>query len=74
MTREQHDDHMWLKVGGKNWAIRFIRWPIIYLWRGYSPWIEYGAVDITDFDDDLYCDRAVALLSSRFVAMVERDM
>jgi hypothetical protein len=60
----QHDDHIWLTVGGSSWAIFSIRWPIIYLWRGNAiiddlnnitnDRIEWNAIDVTGVDWELY--------------------
>jgi hypothetical protein len=53
-NRPQHDDHIWLCVNGEMWAIRFMRWPIIYFWRGYSPNLEFCAVEMSEFRPDEY--------------------
>jgi hypothetical protein len=70
----QHDDHIWLTVGGEAWAIESISGSIIYLWRGYAPtlefylWhgyypsLEYSVVDMTGFDYDDYCAKAARAL------------
>ena len=58
----QHDDHVWLTVSGEGWAIRKMRWPIVWLWRGYEPSLEYLSVDLSEFDADGYCDKAIELL------------
>jgi hypothetical protein len=65
-TLEQHDDHIWLVVKGEAWAIQAIKMPIIYLWRGYMPNCEYNAIDMSDFDYDLYCFRA-------FLSLLEKE-
>jgi hypothetical protein len=39
-----------------------MRWPIIYLWRGYWPNLEYSAVDMTNFDAESYTIKALELL------------
>ena len=59
---EQHDDHIWLTVDGENWAIYFMEWPYIWLWRGYEPKLEFSVVEMSDFNAESYCDKAVALL------------
>ena len=58
----QHDDHIWLTVDGEAWAIYRIRWPIIFLWRGYAPNLEYFAVEMSEFDNDAYVAKAAAML------------
>lgn len=60
---QQHDDHIWLTVSGSAWAIKAIRWPTIYLWRGYEPKLEYAVVDMSEFNADAYCDRAALALN-----------
>jgi hypothetical protein len=60
--REQHDDHIWLTVGGENWAIYFMSWPYIWLWRGYEPSLEFSVVEMSNFNADTYADKALALL------------
>jgi hypothetical protein len=47
MSEEQQDDHIWLTVGETAWAIKSIKWPIIILWRGYHPLLEYNIIDIS---------------------------
>jgi hypothetical protein len=59
---EQHDDHIWLTVNSEAWAIRAIEWPIIFLWRGYEPNLEYSAVEMSRFNAEAYADKAVAML------------
>jgi hypothetical protein len=56
----QHDDHIWLTVGGEAWAIKRIRQPYFYLWRGYWPNLEYTIVYMSEFDPVKYVERAVA--------------
>lgn len=51
---EQHDDHIWLTVGGSSWAIHFMKWPYIVLWRGYWPNWEFNFVDMTYFNPEHY--------------------
>jgi hypothetical protein len=63
MTEEQHDDHCWLMVGGSMWAIEFMRWPIIFLWRGYWPNIENSILDVSEVRWDEYISKAVSLLA-----------
>jgi hypothetical protein len=55
----QHDDHIWLTVAGSGWAIQAIIGNCIYLWRGYWPDCEYNAIDMSDFNYEVYCNRAV---------------
>ena len=62
MKEEQHDDHIWLTVNGTAWAIHSIRWPIIYLWRGYWPSFEFNAVDMSEFDSKGYIERALPII------------
>lgn len=59
---DQHDDHIWLTVCGEAWAIQALEWPIVFLWRGYEPNLEYFAVEISNFDADAYADKALAML------------
>jgi hypothetical protein len=61
----QHDDHIWLTWMGEGWAIRRIEYPIIHLWRGYEPDLEYSAIDVSKVDWDAYCRMAVQMLSER---------
>ena len=56
MVSEQHDDHMWMNVGGKTYSIHHIEWPIIYFWRGYYPNLELTSVDMTDFNIERYIE------------------
>lgn len=51
---EQHDDHIWLTVGGSAWAIERIEGHYISFWRGYWPDLEYLVVDISDVDWEEY--------------------
>jgi hypothetical protein len=60
----QHDDHIWLTVGGEAWAIKWIHWPFIGLWRGYAPDLEFNYVDMSKFNTDSYVARAAARLAS----------
>ena len=62
MSERQHDDHIWLTVNGEGWAIRALEWPIIFLWRGYEPNLEYCAVEMSRFNAKSYADKAVAML------------
>jgi hypothetical protein len=62
MMTMQHDDHIWLTVGGSAWAIQFIQPPIIYLWRGFYPDFEFSAVDVRNVDWDLYVALCVKML------------
>jgi hypothetical protein len=61
---EQHDDHIWLKVMGEDWAIRAIdhQNSIFYLWRGYHPDFEFLDVQIINVDWNAYCEAAVGML------------
>jgi hypothetical protein len=61
--RWQHDDHCWVTFYGKAWKIHSIRWPLIYLWRAYEPFIERTVVDMRDFRVDEYCTTAAEWLS-----------
>lgn len=58
----QHDDHIWLTVGGDAWAIQSIHGPLIMLWRGYAPHLEYAMVDVANVDWAAYCACAEARL------------
>jgi hypothetical protein len=60
---EQHDDHIWLTVGGEAWAIKRISGPLIQLWRGYEPELEYAVVDMSGFNADAYAAEATQLLA-----------
>jgi hypothetical protein len=72
MSEEQHDDHVWLTVGGSAWAIFSIQWPIIFLWRGNAiiddlnnitnDSIECNAIDIRNVDWESYYKNAMAIL------------
>jgi hypothetical protein len=59
---EQHDDHIWLTVNGEGWAIHKMDWPYLWLWRGYEPNIEHTFVEMSNFNAEAYCNKAVALL------------
>ena len=59
---KQHDDHIWLTVGGEAWAIHSMNWPVIWLWRGYEPDLEYSAVEMSNFNAETYADKAIAML------------
>jgi hypothetical protein len=58
----QHDDHIWLTVGGQAWVIRWMRWPFIGLWRGYEPDLQFSLLDMTAFNAESYVKKAVELL------------
>lgn len=58
----QHDDHIWLTVNGEAWAIKWMDWPYIWLWRGYYPDLEYSFVDLSNFDAEAYTKAALKLL------------
>jgi hypothetical protein len=60
MMDEQHDDHIWLTVGGEAWAIQAIQPPILYLWRGCWPDCDYSAIDMSEFDLMSTCGQAAA--------------
>jgi hypothetical protein len=65
---DQHDDHIWLIVGGEPWAIRAIERCgslVFRLWRGYSPELEYLSVEMKNPDWDGYCEAAVEMLRAR---------
>jgi hypothetical protein len=62
MPSPQHDDHIWLTAGGEAWAIYHIRLPLLYLWRGYYPNIEYSILDISQVDWESYTQKAVKQL------------
>jgi hypothetical protein len=66
MTNEapQHDDHCWIVIGGEAWCIHYIEAPIIILWRGYAPFIEYNMLDISDMNMEQYCMIANQILMS----------
>lgn len=59
----QHNDHVWLNVHNENWAIHAVIGPIIVLWRGYDPDLEWSAIDISEMDWTAYVEAAVALLT-----------
>lgn len=61
---EQHDDHVWLTVNGEAWAIQAMEWPIVFLWRGYEPNLEFSAVDLSGFNAESYVNKAVAVLDA----------
>jgi hypothetical protein len=58
----QHDDHIWLTVGGRAWAIYAKDGDLITLWRGYHPYIEWSYLDISKVDWDSYHQKALAIL------------
>lgn len=68
---EQHDDHIWLTIGGKAWAIRSIEHHraasvlVLHLWRGYVPCLEYISVEFVSVNWDEYCEKAVKMLNDR---------
>ena len=62
---EQHDDHIWLTVDGEAWAIKRVSWPLIQLWRGYEPELEYAVVNMSGFNADAYVAKATRLLQGR---------
>ncbi|HEY7417412.1 MAG TPA: hypothetical protein VH593_19670 [Ktedonobacteraceae bacterium] len=63
---EQHDDHIWLTVNGRAWAIRAIirtrHHYIFQLWRGYSPNLEHIAIECINVDWEAYCEAAIEML------------
>lgn len=63
----QHDDHIWLTVGGSAWAILTIDGPFLMLWRGYEPDLEYCVIEMSEFNSDSYADKAVEMLYGRRV-------
>jgi hypothetical protein len=62
-----HNDHCWLVVGGRAWAIRRIRQggTIFDLWRGSGRLIEFALLDASDVDWHAYCRVAACLLERR---------
>jgi muconolactone delta-isomerase len=58
----QHDDHIWLNVAGSSWAIKRKSGDLIQLWRGYSPYIEYSIIDISNVNWDQYHQMWTALM------------
>lgn len=60
--RSQHDDHIWMTIGGEAWAIRQISDNKIFYWRGYAPFLEYTVIDVRDVNWALYCEHAVKKL------------
>jgi len=58
----QHDDHIWLTVGGRAWAIYAKDGDLITLWRGYYPWLEWSFLDISNVNWESYHEKALALL------------
>lgn len=61
----QHDDHIWLTVEGEAWAIESMNWPVIMLWRGYEPDLEFRCIELDGFPVEAYCDAAVATLKAK---------
>ena len=61
----QHDDHCWLCVGGSMWAIHRMRWPLIWLWRGNWPYLEFNLVEMSNFNSESYADKAIAMMKKR---------
>jgi len=53
----QHDDHIWLCVGGEMWGV-FRMHPeaphFIWLWRGYYPHLEFKLIDTMGVDWEEY--------------------
>lgn len=64
MNPPLQDDHCWLTVAGDGWAIRRWRPPILYLWRGYRPRLQFTVVDTSNVDWEEYCRRAELLLKA----------
>jgi hypothetical protein len=62
MMARQHDDHIWLTVGGRAWAIYAMNGTDICLWRGYHPYIEYSYLDISKVDWESYHRKALKIL------------
>jgi hypothetical protein len=58
----QHDDHIWLTVGGKAWAIHGVDGDLIHLWRGFYPYIQYAMLDISNVNWESYHQKAIDLL------------
>jgi hypothetical protein len=58
---DQHDDHCWLCADGM-WAIHSMRWPLVLLWRGYDPDIEYMLMDLSKVDWDAYYAKAIEMI------------
>lgn len=58
------DDHCWIVVAGETWAIRRWRPPILYLWRGYHPHLQYSVFDTSGVDWEVYANNAVELLEA----------
>lgn len=66
---KQHDDHVWVTMNGRSWAICEIpRRPdggfdIIHCWRGYWPFLQYTTIDVTEITSwEPYCEAAAQLL------------
>src|SRR5215471_2906064 len=64
---DQHDDHIWITVAGEGWAIERIEGPILHLWRGHAPDLEYATLDTSNVNWAHYCSAAVHLLRLRGV-------
>lgn len=64
MGTQQHDDHIWLNVGGRSWAIHSMNEHGVTLWRGYYPYIEYSYLDISNVDWESYHRKYDALLEA----------
>lgn len=71
---EPCDDHVWITVHGKNWAIRAISRPVFYLWRGYAPDLEFAVLDTSKIDWKAYCDAAVKLLEERRTGCCDHEL
>lgn len=59
---EQHDDHIWLNVGGSAWAIYSLHGPVALLWRGYYPDFEFNAVNLAGVDWEAYAQKSLDFL------------
>ena len=55
----QHDDHCWLCVDGGMWAIRRMRWPLIWVGRGNWPYLEFNLVEMSNFNSESYADKSL---------------
>jgi hypothetical protein len=46
------------------WAIRRMRWPLIWLWRGNWPYLEFNLVEMSNFNSESYADKALEVLNA----------
>lgn len=63
---DQHDDHIWLTVGGESWAICFMHWPYMVLWRGFAPNLEFSFLDMSEFNPEAYHEAWLRVMEQEY--------